>query len=312
MPFKPALTVFPLEKVADNTMNPSSVTDSSSPANTSSVPTMSEEQLISSSELEESVPTQSMALIPYVPSEPASHEADLDLEEPPSLTPGNASSISGSESATIVYANLSPYMATVLFDSDVLTSSLGLPQHAITVAVDQAATNASLTVTEVPLSNYQDFLGHLDQLMNAPMPDLESVLTQIYSRPLRAAFEAAAAFVDTLEEVDIADIAAEDMTCPHCWLPFGTTTDEDNPSILVYPDDEEREISERMNASYELPFCENRPNNDPVKTPCGHVFGRQCLIQSLETNMICPMCRCRFSGDGDQDEDEDDESPLLI
>ncbi len=201
---------------------------------------MSEEQLQSSSEPEESVPTQSMALIPYVPPEPASHEADLNLEEPPSLTSGNASSISGSESATIVYANLSPYMGTVLFDSDVLTSSLGLPQHAF--AVDQAATNASFTVTEIPLSNYQDFLGHLDQLINAPMPDLEAAWASIYPRPPTSSFEAAVDFVDTLEEVDIADIAAEDMKCPHCWLPFGTTTDKDNPSILVYPDDEEREI----------------------------------------------------------------------
>jgi hypothetical protein len=240
MPFKTALAASPSETVADNAMNPPSVTNSSSTSDASSVPTMSEEQLQSSSEPEESVPTQSMALIPYVPPEPASHEADLNLEEPPSLTSGNASSISGSESATIVYANLSPYMGTVLFDSDVLTSSLGLPQHAF--AVDQAATNASFTVTEIPLSNYQDFLGHLDQLINAPMPDLEAAWASIYPRPPTSSFEAAVDFVDTLEEVDIADIAAEDMKCPHCWLPFGTTTDKDNPSILVYPDDEEREI----------------------------------------------------------------------
>jgi hypothetical protein len=30
-----------------------------------------------------------------------------------------------------------------------------------------------------------------------------------------------AAYVDTLEEVDISAIAAADMNCPHCWLPFG-------------------------------------------------------------------------------------------
>jgi hypothetical protein len=252
-----------------------------------------------------------MALIPYVPPESASHDAGLDHEELPSFVSGNTSSISGSASVSIVYANLNWHIASELFDSDVLTSNLGLPQHA--VAVDQAATHASFTATDIPLSNYQDFLGHVGQLMNASMPDLEAVLTQIRSRPLTASFEAAAAFVDTLEEVDIADIAAEDMTCPHCWLPFGTTTtDEDNPSILVNLDDEEREISERLNASYELPFCENRPNNDPVKTPCGHIFGRQCLVQSLETNMICPMCRCRFSGDEDEEESEDDESPLPI
>jgi hypothetical protein len=108
----------------------------------------------------------------------------------------------------------------------------------------------------------------------------------------------AAAFVDTLEEVNIASIAPEDMRCPHCWLPFGTTT-EDDSSILVYMDEGEQEIMWRLNASYELPFCVNRPNNDPVRTPCGHIFGKQCLVQSLEeTNKTCPMCRQELGGTG--------------
>lgn len=30
---------------------------------------------------------------------------------------------------------------------------------------------------------------------------------------------------------------------------------------------------------------------DPVTTPCGHTFCRQCLIRSLDHNNKCPFCR---------------------
>jgi len=128
------------------------------------------------------------------------------------------------------------------------------------------------------------------------MANSEAMFGPIRHQTRTTRVEVATAFVETLDEVDITSIEPEDMKCPLCWLPFGSTTDEEGPSIATYLDDEEREITERLHASYNLPFCENRPDNDPVRTPCGHVFGRQCLIDSLETNMICPMCRCRVDG----------------
>jgi hypothetical protein len=42
----------------------------------------------------------------------------------------------------------------------------------------------------------------------------------------------ATAFVDTLEEVNIATINSKDMTCPFCYLPFDTTTVEYDLWIL--------------------------------------------------------------------------------
>jgi len=128
------------------------------------------------------------------------------------------------------------------------------------------------------------------------MANSEAMFGPIRHQTRTTRVEVATAFVETLDEVDITSIEPEDMKCPLCWLPFGSTTDEEGPTIATYLDHEEREITERLHASYALPFCENRPDNDPVRTPCGHVFGRQCLIDSLETNMICPMCRCRVNG----------------
>jgi hypothetical protein len=103
----------------------------------------------------------------------------------------------------------------------------------------------------------------------------------------------AAAFVDTLDRVEISDIPAEDMRCPYCWLPFGTT-DEDDPSFVFTPDpDDPPEIAARQTAFRELlPFCAERAGNDPVRTPCGHLFGRGCLVETLEkVDTLCPTCR---------------------
>jgi hypothetical protein len=103
----------------------------------------------------------------------------------------------------------------------------------------------------------------------------------------------AAAFVDTLDRVEISDIPAEDMRCPYCWLPFGTT-DEDDPSFVFTPDpDDPPEIAARQTAFRELlPFCADRADNDPVRTPCGHLFGRGCLVETLEkVDTLCPTCR---------------------
>jgi hypothetical protein len=102
----------------------------------------------------------------------------------------------------------------------------------------------------------------------------------------------AAAYIDTLEEVDISTIPAEDMKCAFCWLPFGTT-DEDDPIFVYMPDpDEVPELSARQTVFRELPFCEARPDNDPVRTPCGHIFGRGCLLESLDkVDTLCPTCR---------------------
>jgi hypothetical protein len=96
-----------------------------------------------------------------------------------------------------------------------------------------------------------------------------SIVPQSSVHCRRARFDAVA-FVDTLGQVNVADIQAEDMRCPHCWLPFGTT-DEDHPAFVFSPDpDIPRELATRHIASRELPRCADRADNDPVRTPCGH------------------------------------------
>ena len=65
-------------------------------------------------------------------------------------------------------------------------------------------------------------------------------------------------FINTLTTVDVAEVARE--RCPHCWSDF----DELVPDV----------------------------DTTPIKTPCGHLFMRGCLIEALrDKSLICPMCR---------------------
>ncbi|KAF2126110.1 hypothetical protein P153DRAFT_369464, partial [Dothidotthia symphoricarpi CBS 119687] len=72
--------------------------------------------------------------------------------------------------------------------------------------------------------------------------------------------EQAVGFVNNLQKVTISSIAPEDMKCPFCWNIYGQVDEEG-------------------------------ANNDPVLTPCGHLYGRDCLVQVLESSRLCPMCR---------------------
>lgn len=67
----------------------------------------------------------------------------------------------------------------------------------------------------------------------------------------------AVAYVDALEKVNVESIAPESNRCPGCWLPFGEVDDVELP---FHPE------SDASSGTEQLP-----PNNDPVKTPCGHM-----------------------------------------
>lgn len=150
--------------------------------------------------------------------------------------------------------------------------------------VPEMAPNPELTTNIASLSNASEMLGPLGM---TPW----SISLHHLRAAARPQFDAAA-LVDTLDRVDIPDIPAEDMRCPYCWLPFGTT-DEDEPSFVFTPDpDDPPEIAARHIAFRELPFCADRANNDPMRTPCGYLFGRGCLIETLEkVDTLCPTCR---------------------
>lgn len=130
------------------------------------------------------------------------------------------------------------------------------------------------------------------------LPTLQSLLSAIPQgpwghppAPSLPPFDAVA-YVDSLEQVDIATIPAEDMRCPHCWLDFGVTEDDLPSATPAGAQDTTPESSENQENFNQMPFAPDAPNNDPVRTPCGHIFGRDCLIESLQkVGTPCPRCR---------------------
>lgn len=100
----------------------------------------------------------------------------------------------------------------------------------------------------------------------------------------------AQSFVASLEKVDLCDIPMNNRKCPGCWLDFGDT-DEFDEFFEAPPLPEDANEAETVTMFQALPFDARRPNNDAVKTPCGHLFGHDCLITSLTANSSCPICR---------------------
>jgi hypothetical protein len=104
--------------------------------------------------------------------------------------------------------------------------------------------------------------------------------TDMFSTPQVNAIE----FVNSLEHLDISNIALEDMRCPFCWNPFGVIDALDQMAA----DPGCGEVA----AFGELPFSEVKESNDPVKLPCGHLFGHTCLIKIVDSGeKLCPKCR---------------------
>lgn len=66
-------------------------------------------------------------------------------------------------------------------------------------------------------------------------------------------------FTNRLQKVNIEDLSTEENTCPVCWDVYG---------------DREFECAQ------------------PLKTPCGHIFGRKCLIRAItHYRWKCSACR---------------------
>ena len=96
-------------------------------------------------------------------------------------------------------------------------------------------------------------------------------------------------FVNSLERVDVVDVAPEDMKCPFCWGNLG---------VVDSPDSEDEVVSELVT---KLGKCSEREwhqrtkaekSHDAVKLPCGHLFGHMCLVTIVKSGeRLCPKCR---------------------
>jgi hypothetical protein len=242
---------------------------------------------------------------------PASHGPGSPLGSIPSPGPASTTPPSSNEGSLPASAptaptqnpsNSSPNRIPALISSMPFSFVFG---PSLALDLDGAAIdNAGLTSSFIAAASIEEFATELQAtgvseqiisqvtsvLVSMP-PGIFPPFLPVFDPPRRPPFDAVA-FVDTLEQVDVSTIPKEDLKCPHCWLPFGTT-DEDDPTFMFAPDaDETPELAARQVALHEMPFCEARSDNNPVRTPCGHLFGRSCLIEVMEkVDTLCPTCR---------------------
>jgi hypothetical protein len=108
--------------------------------------------------------------------------------------------------------------------------------------------------------------GLVQILLSSTGPATEALAVEIcthYGIALETSEPTATDFVTALPTIDVSSIPKEDMRCPCCWCDFDEDFTADIDHIVK-------------------------------KTPCGHMFGANCLIESLNgsnTILCCPMCR---------------------
>lgn len=87
--------------------------------------------------------------------------------------------------------------------------------------------------------------------------------------------------------------------CPICWGPFA---EEFSPAPPT--NNEEKNQSDNNMVLPAEAAIESQTVDIPVRLPCGHVFGEDCLrswLSNLESwnPPTCPICRCQLEGLGD-------------
>ncbi|KAG9189720.1 hypothetical protein G6011_06588 [Alternaria panax] len=298
-----------------NSPNDSDTQPSSIGSSASTIP--EEVKMSPEPEPEEGEPSQTMAVTPYAALPPISNRSHLHLEGSSLLTTsGHGYGIDISPSLLSAYPTHQQHTTGSFLFAQAALANGQLTYNPATVLAGRATPAGGYngpepimplsTANTIPMWIYDFFpnFPHLPPSFLIFHSSIAHATSLVWSLGLgqhgreraRPSFDAVAN-VDTLEEVGITTIDSNDMTCPHCHLPFGTTTVEDDPSILAHMNEMDRELTWRLEASSALPFCENKPNNDPVKTQYGHIFGKQCLIQSLEeVNKRCSKCRQEYGG----------------
>lgn len=70
-----------------------------------------------------------------------------------------------------------------------------------------------------------------------------------------------------------------DRTCTLCRLPYGKVYSIEHKELDL------------LRAFRELPEHDTVLSNNPVRLPCGHIFGKSCIQQAFEKLNRCPLCQ---------------------
>lgn len=145
-----------------------------------------------------------------------------------------------------------------------------------------------------------DFLAFTPRTFELHIGDGSEVidlLRILVGLPPQASQKPSARALGLLKPVGLADIPEEEIHCNVCYDPFESVPTK---AIAGYTSavelDRATPESERSSVTFEKWFEAEQKDDDhyALQMPCGHKFGRGCLLTWLDTSPTCPMCRSKL------------------
>jgi len=183
--------------------------------------------------------------------------------------------------------------------------SQGFPNFSVTI--DRTNITQDGTVAGEPIFNFGNLPDHLRELV-------ESAIRSGRPRKKQATEDA----IKRLKIIDPLSLKESERTCSICYDAFEEPKDDDNdgseaisndlratflasrelldndPPILLPKDTSGNKYGEYHRMKRDPSQNESNKKKDehiPVEMPCGHIFGRSCLLEWLKSNISCPLCR---------------------
>lgn len=200
----------------------------------------------------------------------------------------------------------------------------GFPNFSVTI--DRTNITPNGTVTGEPIFNFGNLPTNLRDLV-------ESVMRSGRPRKKQATKDA----IKSLKIIDPSTLREPERSCPICYETFDELKiDQKNGKNITSNDSQitkSRDLIDgdppiwfptdstgSRHSEYHRLVTKPQTSNDgteesehvPVKMPCGHIFGRSCLLEWLKSNISCPLCRSEVESQPVQTSDQTsiDESVL--
>lgn len=192
----------------------------------------------------------------------------------------------------------------------------GFPNFSVTI--DRTNITPNGTVTGEPIFNFDNLPNNLRDLV-------ESVMRSGRPRKKQATKDA----IKSLKVIDPSTLKESERSCPICYdkfdeLKYGDNNEQsgegnhlrttkyrdfiDSDPPMWFPTDATASTHSEYHrlATQSLEKEDDSENNEhvPVKMPCGHIFGRSCLLEWLKSNISCPLCRSEVESQSVQTSDQ--------
>lgn len=145
-----------------------------------------------------------------------------------------------------------------------------------------------------------DFLAFTPRTFELHIGDGSEVidlLRLLVGLPPQTSQKPSARALGLLKPVDLASIPEEEMHCNVCYDPFEPVNTKAVGGYTAAVElDQATPEAERSSLTFDKWYEADDKDNDhyALQMPCGHIFGRGCLLTWLDTSPTCPLCRSKL------------------